>query len=89
MLSLLGLGSVGLCLAPLRKFLRVGGRRVDREARLFGKWSRIVFCGAFGRSRTIDASRTRRGLERSSSIFFLLLFILGLQAGSSRELLAL
>jgi hypothetical protein len=89
MLSLLGLGFVGLCLAPLRRFLRVGGRRVDREARLFGKWSRIVFCGAFGGSRTIDASRTRRGLERSSSIFFLLLFILGLQAGSPRELLAL
>jgi hypothetical protein len=34
-------------------------------------------------------SRTRRGLERSSSIFFLLLSFLGLQAGLPSKLLAL
>jgi hypothetical protein len=37
----------------------------------------------------IDVSRTRRGLERSSSISFFLLFILGLQAGLHCESLAL
>jgi hypothetical protein len=39
--------------------------------------------------KTIDVSRTRRGLERSSSISFFLLFTLGLQAGLPRGLLAL
>jgi hypothetical protein len=89
MLSLLGLGFVGLCLAPSKRFLRVGGRRVVREVRSFGKWFHIVFCGAFGGSETIDVSRTHRGLERSSSISFLLPSFLGLQAGSPRGLLAL
>jgi hypothetical protein len=37
----------------------------------------------------IDVLRTRRGLKRSSSISFLLLSILGLQAGLPRGLLAL
>jgi hypothetical protein len=87
--SLLDLGFVGLCLASSKRLLRVGGRRVVREARLFGKWFLIVFCGAFGGSEIIDVLRTRRGLKRSSSISFLLLSFLGLQAGSPRGSLAL
>jgi hypothetical protein len=53
------------------------------------RYIHIVFCGAFGGSETIDVSRTHRGLERSSSISFLLPSFLGLQAGSPRGLLAL
>jgi hypothetical protein len=49
----------------------------------------IVFCGVFGESEIIDVSRTCQGPERSSSISFLLLSILGLQAGLPRRLLAL
>jgi hypothetical protein len=67
----------------------VGGREVVRGALLFGKWSLIVLYGVFGGNVTIDVSRTRRGLEWSSSIFFFLLSILGLQAGLSRGSLAL
>jgi hypothetical protein len=55
------------------------------EALWLGKWSPIVSCGVFGRSETIDVSRACRGPERSSFTFFLLL----LQAGSHRGLLAL
>jgi hypothetical protein len=87
--SSLGLACVGLCLTSLRSYLRVGRREVFQGALLFGKWSPIVLCGIFGESVTIDVSRTRRGLERSSSIFFFLLFILGLQDDLPRRSLAL
>jgi hypothetical protein len=60
-----------------------------RGALLFGKWSLIVLCGVFGGRETLNVSRIRRGLERSSSIFFFLLFTLGLQAGLPHRLLAL
>jgi hypothetical protein len=47
----------------------------------------ILWC--IGGSEIIDVLRTRRGLERSSFIFSLLLSFLGLQAGLPRRLLAL
>jgi hypothetical protein len=72
--SLHGLACVGLCLAPSRKYLRVGGRKVIRGALLFGKWSLIVLCGVFEGSVTINVSKTRRDFERSSSIFFFTLY---------------
>jgi hypothetical protein len=56
---------------------------------LFGRWFLIVFCGVFGGSKIIDVLRIRQGLEMSSSISFLLLFFLGLQAGFPRRSLAL
>jgi hypothetical protein len=89
MLSSLGLGFVGLCLVPSRSFERVGGQRVVRGALLCGRWSLIVYCGAFGGKEMIDVLRVRRGHERSSSIFFLSLFFLGLQVGLPHGLLAL
>ena len=49
-----------------------GGRM--KSALLFERWSLIVLCGVFGGSEIIDVLRTRRGLEKSSSISFLLLF---------------
>jgi hypothetical protein len=81
----------GLCWVMPRsiKELLASWGGVVRGALLFGRWSLIVFCGAFGGSKTIDISRTHRGLERSSSISFLLLFLLGLQAGLPRGPLAL
>jgi hypothetical protein len=76
-----GLAFAGLCLASSRSYLRIGGWKVVRGAQLFGKWSLIILCGVFGGSKIIDVSRTRRGLEMSSSIFFFLLSTLRLQAG--------
>jgi hypothetical protein len=88
MLFLLRLVFVGLCLAPSKSYLRVGGRVAVRGVPLCGKWSLIVLCGVFGVKETIDALRTRRGLERSSSISFFLLFTLGPWAGLPRGVLA-
>jgi antibiotic biosynthesis monooxygenase (ABM) superfamily enzyme len=45
------------------------------------KMSLIVLCGVFRGSAIIDVLRTCRGLVRNSSIFFFLLFSLGLQVG--------
>jgi hypothetical protein len=53
------LAFVGLCLAPSRSYLRVGGREVIRGALLFGRWSLIVLCSVFGGSIIIDVLRTR------------------------------
>ena len=85
----LGLAFAGLCLTPSRSYSLVGRWEVIRGALLFGKWSLIVLCGVFGGSEIIDVSRTRRGLKRSSFIFFFLLSTLGLQAGLSCGSLAL
>jgi hypothetical protein len=80
-LSLLGLVFAGSCITQLRIYLRVGGRVVVRGALLFGKWSLTVLCGAFEGKETIDVLRALRGLQRSSSMFFFILFIPGLRAG--------
>jgi hypothetical protein len=80
-LSSFGLVFVGLCLAQLKIYLRVGGRVVVRGALWFGKWSLTLLCGAFGGKETIDVLRALRSLERSSSMFFFSLFIPGLRDG--------
>jgi hypothetical protein len=70
----------GLCwVMPSRSFLLAGGRVATRGVRLFGKWFLFALCGIFGGS--VMALRTSRGLMKSYSIFFLLLFSPGLQAG--------
>ena len=88
MLFLHGLAFAGLCLVPSKSYLRVGSQVAERGVPLCGKWSLIVLCGVFEEKETIDVSRTRQGLERSSSISFFLLFTLGLWAGLPRGVLA-
>jgi hypothetical protein len=51
---------------------------------LYEKWSLFVLCGVFGVSKTIDVSRTPRGLLRNFSIFFFLPFSPGQRAGWPR-----
>jgi hypothetical protein len=65
---------VGLCLAQSMRFLLAGGRLVVQGVMLFEKWFLFELCGAFGGNAKIDVLRTPRGLVRSSSIFFCLLF---------------
>jgi hypothetical protein len=88
MLFLPGSAFAGLCLTPSKSYLQVGARVAVRGVPLCGKLSLIVLCGVFGGEETIDALRTRRGLERSSFISFFLLFTLGLWAGLPRGVLA-
>ena len=52
-----------------------------RGVLLFEKWFLIVLYGVFGVKEIIDVSKTQRGLERSSSIYFFFLFTHGLWAG--------
>jgi hypothetical protein len=59
-----------------------------RGVLLFEKWSIIVLCGVFGVKEIIDVSRTRRGLGRSSSIYFFFHFAHGLWADMPRGVLA-
>jgi hypothetical protein len=81
MLSSPGLVYAGLCLALSRNYTPAGGRVAVRGVQLFGKWFLFVLCGVFGGSVMIDASRTCRGLMRSCSIFYFLLYSFGLRVG--------
>jgi hypothetical protein len=85
MLFLPGLAFAGLCLAPTKSQLHVGGRAAIRGVQLCGKWSLIVFCGVF---KGKDASRTSQGLQRNSYITFSFLFTPGLWAGLPHDVLA-
>ena len=72
---------VGLCLVLSKIYMPSGGWVAVRGVQLFGKWFPCALCGASGGSVIIGALRTSRGLMRSFSICFFLLFSLGLRGG--------
>ena len=75
----------GLCLVGLWIFCSAGGREVVPAMLRFGKWFRIVSCGAFGPSGTKDILTTQRVVEKICYIPFLLPFTLGRQLGLPLE----
>ena len=81
MLSSLGLGFAGLCLALLEIYMPTGGRVTVRGVRLFEKWFPYALCGVSGGSVMIGALKTSRGHRRNLYTCSFLHSSLGLRGG--------